>query len=138
MAIKILFLCVANSARSQLAESVAKKILPEGFEVRSAGSSPSGYVHPTALAVLQENGFPTEGLHSKAIDSLPIDFMKDLNYVITLCAEEVCPVLSSPATKLHWTHPDPAKIENEAERKRAFAAIMESLADKLKQFKFAN
>lgn len=106
--IRILFLCVANSARSQLAEGLAKDIFKDKAEVQSAGSVPSGKVQPWAIEVLKEEGLDISSHWSKSFDDLSLDFIANLNYVITLCAEEVCPVLASPAKRLHWPIPDPA------------------------------
>ena len=104
----ILFMCVANSARSQLAEALAKQVFGEGVDVRSAGSAPSK-VNPLAIQVMNEVGYDLNLHSSKSLDQLPSDFLSDLNYVITLCAEEVCPILPSrTAKKLHWPMPDPA------------------------------
>ena len=105
---KILFLCVANSARSQIAEGLAKKILGTGHDIRSAGSNPSGVVHPLAIEVMHGAGIDISKHQSKSWNDLPADFLDSLDVVITLCAEEICPNLSSGAKKLHWGLPDPA------------------------------
>ena len=106
-AMKILFMCVANSARSQLAEGLAKNILGSKVQIESAGSAPSK-VNSLAVQTLKEEGIDISKHYSKSVDGLSPEFLKDLDYVITLCAEEVCPVLISKAKKLHWPHPDPA------------------------------
>ena len=105
----ILFMCVANSARSQLAEGLARQIFPSA-QIQSAGSHP-GKLNPFAVQVMNEIGIDISKHYSKSVDELPPKFLADLNYVITLCAEEVCPVLISKAKKLHWPHPDPASKE---------------------------
>jgi arsenate reductase len=104
---KILFMCVANSARSQLAEGVAKQIFGDRVNIASAGSQPAT-VNPFAVRALNEVGAQVSALYSKSVHDLPQDFIEKLDYVITLCAEEVCPVLLSQAKKLHWPLPDPA------------------------------
>lgn len=109
--IHILFLCVANSARSQLAEGLAKKIFKDFAVVESAGSAPSGHVHPWAVEVLKELNIDISKNRSKSIDDLPSQFLNNLDYVITLCAEEVCPVLPTKAKRLHWPITDPAGAE---------------------------
>jgi arsenate reductase len=107
---KILFLCVANSARSQLAEGLARQIFPTD-EIQSAGSHP-GKLNPFAVQVMKERGFDISKHFSKAIEGLSLSFLAGLDYAITLCAEEVCPVLTSRiAKKLHWPFPDPATTE---------------------------
>lgn len=101
-------MCVANSARSQLAEGLAKKIFGSRAQIESAGSNPKS-VNPFAARALKEVGIDITNHHSKSVNDLSPDFKKDLDYVITLCAEEVCPILPSPtATKLHWPFVDPA------------------------------
>lgn len=104
---KILFMCVANSARSQLAEGLAKSIFGSKAQIESAGSQPFT-VNPLAIEALGEIGIDISKRQSKSVDDLPKDFVANLDYVITLCAEEVCPVVILKAKKLHWPHPDPA------------------------------
>lgn len=104
---KILFMCVANSARSQIAEGLAKNIFGNSVEIQSAGSQPS-IVNPLAIEALKEIGINISNHYSKSTDDLPKEFLSSLDYVITLCAEEVCPLLISKAQKLHWPLPDPA------------------------------
>lgn len=99
-----LFLCVANSARSQLAEAVARALAPAHVRVMSAGSNPT-QVRPEAIAVLAEVGIDASGQRSKhvaEIDPATVDT------VITLCGEEECPVFLGAAARLHWGLPDPA------------------------------
>jgi arsenate reductase len=100
----IIFLCVANSARSQMAEGLARAMAPPGWRVYSAGSSPA-VTHPFAVEVLRESGVDIGDYRSKGFDEVPL---KEADYVVTLCAEEVCPVVHSGAQQLHWPLPDPA------------------------------
>ncbi len=106
---KILFMCVANSARSQLAEGLAKTIWPDS-EIHSAGSVP-GKLNPCAVTVMNEIGIDISKHFSKSFEALPEKFVKSIDYVITLCAEEVCPVVTTQAKKLHWAFLDPASKE---------------------------
>ena len=135
---KILFLCVANSARSQLAEGLARdltsRILPNA-EIRSAGSAP-GTLNPYAVAVMKEIGINISHHTSKSVDALPASFIRDLDYIITLCAEESCPLLSSPAKRLHWPLPDPASTEplSEAQMLERFRGARDAIQQKLKLF----
>jgi protein-tyrosine-phosphatase/catechol 2,3-dioxygenase-like lactoylglutathione lyase family enzyme len=99
----VLFLCAANSARSQLAEALARQILGPTVRVQSAGSAPSS-VNPYALRALDEVGVPTAGLVSKHVDSID---PASVDLVITLCAEESCPVFLGAAPRLSWAMPDP-------------------------------
>lgn len=100
----ILFLCVANSARSQLAEGLARWILGDGVLVQSAGSEPSR-VNPYAIEVMQELGLDITAHRSKSVDTID---PATVDTVITLCAEEVCPAFLGRAQRLHWPIPDPA------------------------------
>ena len=100
----VLFLCVANSARSQMAEGLARRRFGDRILVQSAGSQPSR-VNPMATAVMGELGIDLSRHHSKAASSID---PASVGLVITLCAEEVCPVFLSSAPRLHWPIPDPA------------------------------
>lgn len=99
----ILFLCVANSARSQLGEGLARRMFP-GFRIQSAGSRPSR-VNPYAIEVLAERGIDASTHTSKPVSDIDPAFV---DLVITLCAEEVCPAFLGKAERLHWPIPDPA------------------------------
>lgn len=134
----ILFMCVANSARSQLAEALARNIFKKNnkilLQVQSAGSKPSS-LNRYAAAVLKEVGIDSSNLFSKSVDQLPADFVAKLDYVITLCAEEVCPVILSSAQKLHWPMPDPAVQQESAELQlQRFRDTRDQLQQKLEVF----
>ena len=92
-------MCVANSARSQLAEGLAIQTFPEA-EIQSAGSHP-GKLNPYAVKVMNEIGIDISRHHSKSIDDLSPKFIVGLDYVITLCAEEVCPTMVSKFSERH-------------------------------------
>jgi len=99
----LLFLCVANSARSQMAEGLARAHFGDAVRVQSAGSCPAA-VSPLAIAALAEVGIDIAGQRSKSvadIDPATVDL------VVTLCAEEVCPVFPKRVKRLHWPLPDP-------------------------------
>lgn len=129
----ILFLCVANSARSQIAEGLAKKMLGVESNIQSAGSEPSGNVNSLAIEAMKEIGIDLSSHHSKSIDDLDREFLDNLDYVVTLCAEEVCPVLPSNAKKLHWPNPDPAAVEGEHEEQlSAFRTARDNIKNSLK------
>lgn len=100
----LLFLCVANSARSQMAEGLARKLLGSRFEVQSAGSEPSG-VNPYAIEVMREVGVDLTTHASKSVQTIN---PSSVGTVVTLCAEEVCPVFLGAARRLHWPIPGPA------------------------------
>ena len=101
---RILFLCVANSARSQMAEGLARALLGDGIEALSAGSRPSR-LNPYATEVMAELGIDISAHLSKSVDEID---GQGLDAVITLCAEEVCPVLPGQVRRIHWPIPDPA------------------------------
>lgn len=101
---QILFLCVANSARSQMAEGLARKFFGAGVTVQSAGSEPST-VNPWAIEVMNEVGVDLTLHHSKSVQTID---PATVDTVITLCAEEVCPVFLGKARRLHWPIDDPA------------------------------
>lgn len=132
---KILFMCVANSARSQLAEGLAKQVFPDA-EIQSAGSHPRK-LNPHAVRVMSEIGIDISRHYSKSIDDLPPKFVADLDYVITFCAEEACPMMVSKAMKLHWPHPDPATKEpiSDDEALKSFRIARDAIMAKLKEFK---
>ena len=135
----ILFLCVANSARSQMAEGLAKSMLGTEHNIQSAGSIPSGEVHPNAVEVMDHIGIDIRDQYSKSIDDLDKDFLDSLDFAITLCAEEVCPILPSKAENLHWINEDPANSSyNNAQLRMAFAKTRENLYKLLKKFIIEN
>lgn len=103
----LLFLCVANSARSQMAEGLARSILGPEASVTSAGSAPSR-VNPLAIEAMAELGIDISGQASKGVEEVPLD---EVDTVITLCAEEVCPVLPGTVRRLHWPIADPAAAD---------------------------
>ena len=104
MAKNVLFMCVANSARSQMAEGLARSMLGPDVRVQSAGTRPAT-VNPYAAEVMREIGIDLAGHRSKHIDDID---PASVDTVITLCAEEVCPATLAHARRLHWPLPDPA------------------------------
>jgi protein-tyrosine-phosphatase len=118
----VLFACVANSARSQIAEAVARHLAPAEFELWSAGSRPS-HVRPEVRVVLDEHGIDSRGLRSKGFVSIPLE---EVDVAVTLCQDEVCPVFPGATTTLHWPLPDPASAP-ESERLEAFRATRDEL-----------
>ena len=101
---RILFLCVANSARSQMAEGLARAVLPASVEVASAGSAPAT-LNPLATAAMAEVGIDISGHYAKGLDAVA---PATADLIITLCAEEVCPFVPGPVRRLHWPIGDPA------------------------------
>ena len=132
-------MCVANSARSQMAEGIAKSILSSSHNIQSAGSEPSGTVHSNAILALSEIGIDATSHYSKSIDQLDSNYIDNLDYVITLCAEEVCPVLNSEAIKLHWLNEDPAdETLDEKGLMVAFNLTRDNLKKMIEEFKRLN
>lgn len=112
---RVLFLCTGNSCRSQMAEAIVNHYLPREWVAFSAGSNPSGYVHPLAAQVIRESGIAHQG-YSKPVD----EFLgQDFNAVITLCdsAREACPLWLKKGTIIHLGFADPALFEGTEEQK---------------------
>ena len=122
-----LFMCVHNSARSQLAEAIARHLAPEGVAVMSAGSEPSR-VHPMVPRVLEEAGIPYTGLYSKGTESID---PRDVQATVTLCAEEVCPVFLAQAWHVHWPLSDPAAQTDPEAGLKAFRHTRDVLISRL-------
>ncbi|MFW7378573.1 MAG: arsenate reductase ArsC [Oligoflexus sp.] len=124
---KILFMCVANSARSQMAEGLARHEFGDKAEFYSAGSKPS-HVNPFAIKVLQELGIDLSQHHSKLVEDIP---EQNFDCVITLCAEEVCPLYLGQTKKLHWPFEDPAGLADEAASLAKFRQIRDQIKKNL-------
>ena len=125
---KILFLCVANSARSQMAEGLAKSVFGKKARVQSAGSSPA-YVHPVAREVLSEIDIDVTGQYSKSVNDIDPD---TVDTVITLCAEEVCPLWTEKAKRIHWPLPDPASPGSESDQRAKFREVRDELLRRIR------
>ncbi len=103
----VLFLCTGNSCRSILGEATFNYLAPAGWHAMSAGSKPTGKVHPRSLALLAREGISTEGYYSKSWENLPA--APDI--VVTVCASaagETCPAYLGPVLRTHWGVEDPA------------------------------
>lgn len=118
----ILFLCVANSARSQMAEGLARRLWGDRVRVLSAGSRPSR-VNPLAVQVMAERGIDLTTHRSKSVDTLD---PTEVDLVVTLCAEEVCPVFLSAAPRLHWPLPDPDRRHEDLTDEARLASFREA------------
>jgi len=126
----ILFLCVANSARSQMAEGIARSIAPSETKVWSAGSKPTA-VRPEAIEVLKELGVEISGHSSKSVDEIPA---AEVDTVITLCGEEECPLFLGKVKRLHWGLPDPAAVGgSQPDRMDAFRKTRDELYRRIKE-----
>lgn len=130
----ILFLCTGNSCRSILAEATFNALAPAGTRAISAGSQPTGEVHPRSIALLKRKGISTEGYFSKSWYALPV--VPDI--VITVCgnaAGETCPAYLGQAIRAHWGVEDPAKATGtEAEIEAAFESAYATLRKRIEAF----
>jgi arsenate reductase (thioredoxin) len=129
--IRVLFLCVHNSARSQIAEGLLRAMAGDHIQVASAGSAPS-HIHPLAVRALQERGIDISQQRSKNVS----DFANDhFDYAITLCAEEVCPVFLNAGSRLHWAMLDPSKVAGDLDAQlSAFRHIADEIETRLREF----
>jgi len=125
----ILFLCVHNAARSQMAEAIARELAPSHVRISSAGSMPTG-VHPFALMALEEAGWPTDGLRSKHVDEID---SKTVDTVITLCAEQVCPIYLHECNRLSWPLPDPGEIVGDQALRAAFRSLRDEIERRIRE-----
>ena len=135
----ILFLCVGNSGRSQIAEGLAKDMLPKSYNIRSAGSKPAKNVHSDAIFVMNEIGIDISSHKTKSIESLDMGFINKLDHVITLCAEEVCPIVPKSTNTLHWPNEDPDNNSyTKTQSENAFRKTRENIFNLLKKFFIMN
>ncbi len=120
----ILFLCTGNSARSIMAEAILNRKGVPNFTGYSAGSNPTGRVHPEALRQIASAGMTTEGLRSKSWDEFAKPGAPKIHFVFTVCdraASEACPVWPGHPLTARWSVPDPAAIEGTGQQiERAF------------------
>lgn len=132
---RILFLCVANSARSQIAEGLAREMFGNEVEVASAGSAPSR-VNPYAIETMADIGIDISNHRSKAIDEFEVS---DFDRVVTLCGEESCPVLPPDVEKLHWPINDPASDDTSIgpdEMRRRFGRARDEIKARIASLDF--
>jgi len=114
-----------------MAEGIARAHAPSGIKIWSAGSRPTS-VRPEAIAVLKEIGIDISGHHSKAVSEIPAD---EVDAVITLCAEEECPLFLGKAQRLHWGLPDPATVVgSEQDVLEAFRKVRDELLQRITDF----
>lgn len=126
----VLMLCVANSARSQMAEGLARDLFGDRARVQSAGSEPTR-VNPYAIRAMDELGIDIRHHRSTAVDEVD---PADVDLVITLCADEVCPVFLGDARRLHWPQPDPDVKDrdlSDEERLEGFRRARDAIRERL-------
>jgi arsenate reductase len=131
---RVLFLCTGNSCRSILGEATFNHLAPAEWNAMSAGSKPTGKVHPRSLALLAHEGIGTEGYYSKSWDDLP----QTPDIVITVCASaagETCPVYLGPVLRTHWGVDDPAHATGtDAEIDAQFFSAYRTLRNRIEAF----
>jgi arsenate reductase len=134
----VLFLCTGNSARSIMAECILNRLGNGRFKAYSAGSHPTGRVHPLARELLRRKDHPTEALRSKSWDEFTVDHAPEIDFVITVCdnaAGEVCPIWPGKPMTGHWGFPDPAAFEGaEAEKRAFFAEVYGQIEERIGSF----
>jgi protein-tyrosine-phosphatase len=130
--LRVLFLCTGNSARSQMAEALLRYMSKDSIDVFSAGSEPQPHVHPLAKETLEYRyGIETGALYPKSMNAF---LGERFDYVITVCdrAAEACPVFPGDPERIHWSFEDPAAVEDELARRRAFARVANGIAGRLR------
>lgn len=130
---KLIFLCTHNACRSILAEAIFQQRGDGLVLAASAGSAPSGVVHPRTLRHLVSRGYDPAGLFSKSMDEAS-DFQPDA--VITVCdgaAEKACPVWLDTTPRVHWPLPDPTRLADPALIDAEFAAVFNTLESRLQR-----
>ena len=133
----VLFLCTGNSARSILAEALLNRDGGGRYRAFSAGSHPKGAVHPMALEILRDGGFPVAGLRSKSWDEFAGAEAPPLDIIVTVCdnaAGETCPVWPGHPARAHWGIADPAAVEGDGQRaafEEAYRLLETRIADLL-------
>lgn len=133
---RVLFVCIHNSARSQMAEELLRKLAGDRFEVESAGLEP-GQLNPIVVEVLKEEGIDISGKQTRAVFDL---FKKGsrYNYVITVCDEtsaERCPIFPGLSQRFHWSFTDPSKFEGTDDEKISQTKkVKEEIRDQLKEW----
>ncbi len=130
----VLFLCTGNSCRSILGEATFNHLAPEGWQAMSAGSKPTGQVHPRSLALLAREGMDTTGYYSKSWNDLPAT----PDIVLSVCgnaANETCPAYLGQVLRSHWGVEDPAHVTGtDAEIDAAFMTAYRILRHRIEQF----
>jgi arsenate reductase (thioredoxin) len=129
---KVLFLCTGNSCRSQIAEAIINARLGSIWQAFSAGTKPTGYVHPKALRALSEIGIQHSGSSKRADEFRDVDF----DLVVTVCdsAAEECPIWLGKGKRAHHSFPDPAKAEGtDEEIMNAFHTVRDDIEKELIQ-----
>lgn len=138
MSKRVLILCTGNSCRSQMAEALWEQLGQGAWQSESAGSNPSGYVHPLAIKAMEELGIDISNHSSKSLDQFR-DQAFDL--VVTVCdnAKESCPIFPGAAETLHWPFPDPADATgSDAEKLPVFRQVRDDIKATIEKYLGSN
>lgn len=132
----ILFLCTGNSCRSQMAEGLAREILPKNWNIYSAGTMASS-VHPLTIAVMKEIGIDISKQYSKNISTIPMD---KIDHVVTLCgnARDMCPIFPKKVSQEHWPIDDPISCSKEAFVLDAFRRVRDDIRERIEKLRPAD
>ena len=133
----VLFICVQNSARSQIAAALLNEVCGDHFEAQSAGLEP-GVLNPLAVEALQERGIDISRNKTQSVFDVWKSAQHIFAYVITVCSEseaEACPIFPGVTTRLHWSFPDPAKFTGtHAEKLAKTRELLEEIRAKMEEF----
>lgn len=128
---RVLILCTANSARSQMGEGLLRTLSQNQLDVSSAGTTPS-QVNPYAVLAMADVGIDIRNHTSKSLNQF---IHQEFDYVITVCdnAAETCPVFPGPAKRIHWSFPDPAAVKGSHEEKlAAFVRVRDAIEEQFR------
>lgn len=127
----LLFVCTGNACRSQMAEGLARKMLPAGWTVISAGAIAAG-VHPLTVAVMREAGIDISGQHSKTLGEIPLE---KVDHVVTLCgdARDRCPIFPNARAKEHWSIEDPIGAARSPEALGVFRRVRDEIRSRIEE-----
>lgn len=131
---RVLILCTGNSCRSQMAEGLWQTLGNDQWKSYSAGSKPSGYVHPLAIRAMTERGIDIHSARSKLVDEFA---GQKFDMVITVCnnAKESCPVFPGATQLLHWPFDDPADaVGSDDEKMEFFRRVREEIEERVSRF----
>ncbi|MAT15137.1 MAG: low molecular weight phosphatase family protein [Planctomyces sp.] len=131
---RVLVLCTGNSCRSQMAEALWESLGEGAWEAESAGSKPSGYVHPLAIKAMSEIGVDISAYQSKSLDQFT---GQKFDIVVTVCdnAKEACPVFPGAVKMLHWPFYDPAEATgSEEEQLVVFRRVRDEIQSKIRSY----
>ena len=130
----VLILCTGNSCRSQMAEAIWRDIGDGQWRASSAGSRPTGKVHPLAFKAIEEIGLPIDGLESKHVDQF---LAEPVDLAVTVCdnALEACPNLPHAKEKVHWPFDDPADATgSDDEVMKCFRRVRDEIRQKIQEY----